>query len=191
MNRTLRELSAAPTPALPHGGGSVSLANRRVVAELVFQPCAIRRPQRRIVAILFPPPWGRARVEAENQPHGDDRDTTTTTPTTADPFPTPWGRARVGAANTPRSDDRDTTTPSATTAILSPPPWGRARVGAANTPRSDGCNTTTTTPTTADPFPPPWGRARVGAANTPRSGDTNLLKSSEKSWNPTTSSFLP
>ena len=48
MNRTLRDLSAAPTPALPHGGGGVSLANRRVVAELVFQPCSIQQPQHRL-----------------------------------------------------------------------------------------------------------------------------------------------
>ena len=58
MNRTLRDLSAAPTPALPHGGGGVSLANRRVVAELVFQPCSIQQPQHRLPPIRSLPRGG-------------------------------------------------------------------------------------------------------------------------------------
>ena len=54
-----QSVESPPFCSLPHGGRSVSLTNRRVVAELVFQPCVIRQPKGRIAAILSPPPWGR------------------------------------------------------------------------------------------------------------------------------------
>ena len=101
MNRTLRNLFAAPTPALPHGGGSLSLVNRRAVAKLLFQSCAIRQSKRRITAIMFPPPWGRVRVGAANNPRSDNWNTTTTALNHRHSVPSPVGEGQGGGSEQP------------------------------------------------------------------------------------------
>ena len=65
MNRTLRDLSAAPTPALPHGGGRILVVAAKTVVGIHHLSFAIRPPLFVAIADRLPPPRGRGGIPHE------------------------------------------------------------------------------------------------------------------------------